>query len=431
MINAEKSTPELLTELQRLRQQVSILLAERQTMEDELRAARDSFQLQMKECVAELERTNHALRESEAHYRTLVENANDIIATISADGVITGVNRSAEFILGWPKDEVIGRDYREFVTPESSALIEERIRHFFLGTKFHTNIEIEVLRKEGGTTLFECRTRPTKDPDGRPTGFQIVYRDITTRKQREEELWQAKQAAEAANREKSEFLSTMSHELRTPLQVMLGYADLLLSAAYGALDEQQQEVIRKINRSALSLLDLITGVLDFNRLEAGRMSVELNEIDMAELIRIVEEETQGLREFSEVKFRVAMEDSLPRITTDGQKLKVVIKNLLGNAFKFTEHGSVTLTARRCPDGVMMSVADTGIGIPAERQALIFEAFRKGEGARVGRSDGVGLGLHIATQFLSLLGGTIAVESEVGKGSTFRIWLPLEKSTANA
>ncbi len=317
------------------------------------------------------------------------------------------------------------------MTQESVVLIEERIQQFFLGVKFHSNIEIEVLRKAGGSILFECRTRPIRNREGLPIGFQIVYRDITTRKQQEEKLWQAKEAAEAENEEKSEFLSTMSHELRTPLQVLLGYADLLLNGAYGALSEQQMQVIRKIDRNAHSLLDLITKVLDFNRLEAGRMPVQMTGVDVAELIKSVEEETQGWREFSEVEFLLNVEKGLPRITTDGQKLKVVIKNLLGNALKFTTRGSITVAAFLHHDSVMISVSDTGIGIPVERQALIFEAFQKGGGEKVERSDGFGLGLHIASRFLNLLGGTITVESQVGKGSTFRILMPPEKPTAAA
>jgi two-component system sensor histidine kinase/response regulator len=413
MSDAKKTNQQLLAEL------------------DSLRTAHHELELRMQERTAELERANAALQASEERYRGIVENANDIMATITQDGVITGVNRAAEIMLGWSKDEVIGRNYRHFVTPASTAFIEDRIRQFFLGTKFHTNIEIEIFRKDGGTVLFECRTRPICAQDGRQIGFQIVYRDITTRKQEEEKLWQAKEAAEAANKEKSEFLSTMSHELRTPLQVVLGYADLLLSGAYGVLEEQQRAIIRKVDKNAHSLLDLITGVLDFNRLEAGRMPIELTEVNVAELVRSVNEETQGLREFSELEFALHVEDGLPHLNTDGEKLKVVIKNLLSNAIKFTVKGKVTITAYRQQNNVIISVADTGIGIPEERQTLIFEAFRKGEGEKVERYDGVGLGLHIAKRLLNLLGGTIVVESEVGRGSTFHIWMPLGESAEKA
>src|SRR5215510_3010153 len=223
MDDTRKTKQQLLIELGVLRAQVEQLQAwkveheSQQALEEALRKAH-----------AELERSNEALRESEERYRGIVENANDIIATFTPDGVITSINRVAEILLGWSKDELIGQDYRRFVTPASRAVAEERTRQFFLGAKHHTNMEIEVYRKHGGTVLFECRARPIRDRQGRPIGFQIVYRDITARKQLEESLRHAKEAAEAANQAKTEFLSTMSHELRSPLQVMLDYADLLL-----------------------------------------------------------------------------------------------------------------------------------------------------------------------------------------------------------
>ena len=276
MNDTRKTKQQLLVELGALRAQVGQLQAwkaeheSQQVLEEALRKAH-----------AELEHTNEALRESEERYRGIFENANDIIATFTPDGVITSINRAAEIILGWSKDELIGQDYRRFVTPASVAIADERTRQFFLGIKSQSNMELEVYRKDGGIVLFECRTRPIRDQNGGPVGFQIVYRDITARKQAEEKLRQAKEAAESANQEKSEFLSTMSHELRTPLHVMLGYADLLLTEAYGALEEQQSKVLRKIDKNARDLLELINGVLDFNRLEAGRMPVELTEVNVA------------------------------------------------------------------------------------------------------------------------------------------------------
>ncbi|MBI3756997.1 MAG: PAS domain S-box protein [Deltaproteobacteria bacterium] len=401
-------------------------ITERKAIEEALRKAHAELERRVQERTIELERANEALRESEERYRGIFENANDIIATFTLDGVITSINRAAEITLGWSKNELIGQNYRRFVTPVSVAIAEERTRQFFLGIKPQSNMEIEVYRKDGGIVLFECRTRPIRDQNGVPVGFQIVYRDITARKQEEEELRQAKEAAEAANQEKSEFLSIMSHELRTPLHVMLGYADLLLTEAYGALEEQQSKVLRKIDKSARDLLDLINGVLDFNRLEAGRMPVELIEVNVVRLLREVEEETQGLREFSGLDFSWQMENNLPALKTDADKLKVVVKNLLQNAIKFTKTGGVTITASPRENGVMISIADTGIGIPLQWQGLIFEAFQKAEKESSEYYDGFGLGLHIVKRLLTLLGGTITVESEVGRGSTFRVWLPVEK-----
>ncbi len=426
MDDTRKTKQQLLLELGALRTQVEQLQAwkaeheSQQALEEALRKAH-----------AELERSNEALRESEEQYRGIFENANDIIATFSPDGVITSVNRAAEITLGWTKDESIGQDYRRFVTPASVAIVEERTRQFFLGAKLQSNMEVEVYRKDGGTVLFECRARPIRDQSGNAVGFQIVYRDITARKQAEEKLRQAKEAAEAANQEKSEFLSTMSHELRTPLHVMLGYADLLLTEEYGPLEEQQNTVLRKIDKSAHDLLELISGVLDFNRLEAGRMPVELTAVNVEELLREIEEETQGLQEFSGLEFLWRIEHNLPALETDADKLKIVVKNLVQNAIKFTQTGSVTISAAPWENGVTISVADTGIGIPSQWQELIFEAFQKAEKEKSECYEGFGLGLHIVKRLLNLLGGTITVASEVGQGSTFRVWLPLRSYSERA
>ncbi len=396
-----------------------------------LQKAHDELERRVQERTAELARANEALRDSEERYRGIFENANDIIATFSTDGVITRINRAAEITLGWSKEELIGQNYRRFVTPASTVVVEERKRQFFLGAKLYSNMEIEAYRKGGGTVFFECRVRPIRDQKGSPVGFQIVYRDITARKQAEENLRRAKEAAEAANQEKSEFLSTMSHELRTPLQVVLGYADLLLNEDYGVLEERQSEILRRIDKNARDLFNLINGVLDFNRLEAGRMPMELAEVNVANMLREVEGETQGVREFSGLHFLWHVEEDLPRVKTDAGKLKVVVKNLLDNAIKFTKKGSVRITALRQDDGVIISVADTGIGIPPERQALIFEAFQKAEKETGERYDGFGLGLHIVKRLVHLLGGIITVESEVGQGSTFRVWVPVEQRTEMA
>jgi len=161
------------------------------------------------------------------------------------------------------------------------------------------------------------------------------------------------------------------------------------------------------------------------------MPVELTPVNVAELLREVEEETQGLREFSGLTFSWQIEDSLPALKTDVNKLKVVVKNLLQNAIKFTQTGSVTITAAPWENGVTISVADTGIGIPSQWRELIFEAFQKAEKEQSECHDGFGLGLHIVKRLLNLLGGTITVASEVGKGSTFRVWLPLRSCSERA
>ena len=238
-----------------------------------------------------------------------------------------------------------------------------------------------------------------------------------------EELFRAKEEAEAADRAKTEFLATMSHELRTPLNAIWGYIQLFLNDTFGVLTSDQTYALRRVDKNAQELLDLISAVLDVSRLEAGRLPVEIREVRVAELLKEVEAETQEVREQTSVVFRWKMAAGLLPLYTDPGKLKVVIKNLIGNATKFTEKGSITVNAYGCGSGIEIDVIDTGVGIPADELPIIFEPFRQLESAKTRRFGGTGLGLHIVKRLLELLGGRITVESEVGHGSTFRVWMP--------
>ncbi|MBI3799243.1 MAG: MASE1 domain-containing protein [Deltaproteobacteria bacterium] len=255
----------------------------------------------------------------------------------------------------------------------------------------------------------------------------VVAAIVTARKRMEEELQQAKETAEVANHAKSEFLATMSHELRTPLSVVLGYTELLLEDTFGPLVKKQADALGRIDRSARELLDLVTAVLDLSRLEAGRLPLTRQETQVEDLLQEVQAETRRLQEHARLTFVWEIETGLPRLDTDSGKLKVVLRNLLGNAVKFTQEGCITVAARSHDGGVELSVTDTGIGIPREALGVIFEPFRQIEHSATRQYGGTGLGLHIVKRLLEMLGGVITVESEVGRGSTFRVWMPKSQS----
>ena len=243
-----------------------------------------------------------------------------------------------------------------------------------------------------------------------------------------EELLKAKEEAEAADRAKTEFLATMSHELRTPLNAILGYTQLFLTETLGTLTVDQGYALQRVDKNGRELLDLISAVLDVSRMKAGRLPVEIKEVQVAELLKEIETETQELREQTNVVSVWKVERGLPLLYTDPGKLKVVIKNLIGNAVKFTEKGSITVDAHGYESGIGIDVIDTGVGIPTDELPSIFEPFRQLEGTRARQFGGTGLGLHIVKRLLELLGGKIAVESEVGRGSIFHVWVPMGKST---
>ncbi len=236
---------------------------------------------------------------------------------------------------------------------------------------------------------------------------------------------------ERANRLKSDFVATMSHELRTPLNIIIGYNDLLLDGEFGVLSATQSATIRRTQANALELLDLISATLDLSRLEAGRLPLDLSEIAIADLVAQVDAETREIQRKPGLQFEWDLETPLPRLRTDPGKLKVVLKNLIGNAVKFTDQGSVRVSVRGYDSGVEFEVADTGIGIPVNVMPVIFGLFQQGTPPAARHYPGVGLGLYIARRLLELVGGKISVDSTVGTGSVFRVWVPERPRTVGS
>lgn len=230
---------------------------------------------------------------------------------------------------------------------------------------------------------------------------------------------------------KTDFVATMSHELRTPLNVIVGYNELLLDGVFGDINHEQADTLRRMDKSAHQLLELINATLDVSRLEAGRVELNLREVHLPDLTAEIDTELRDQHLKPGVDFVWQIAPTLPDLRTDPVKLKVVLKNLINNALKFTDEGSVTVSVERRDGLIEFAVADTGIGIPLEAQTVIFEPFRQADGSMTRRHGGVGLGLYIVRRLLEMLGGDITIDSAVGHGSTFRVSLPTGTGRSNS
>jgi signal transduction histidine kinase len=226
-----------------------------------------------------------------------------------------------------------------------------------------------------------------------------------------------------ADRLKSEFVATMSHELRTPMNVILGYSDLFLDGAFGDLNHGQRQTMGRLRESASSLLELITATLEVNRLEAGGSLVELTDVELDEVLATVRRDCEDLPRSEPVELQWDFAGDAVTVHTDPRKLKIVMKNLIGNALKFTTDGYVGVRCRyhREAEAIELRVADTGTGISEAELPQIFDMFRQAEGGQL--RGGVGLGLYIVKRFVDQLGGTIDVVSEPGRGSVFSVTVP--------
>ena len=238
---------------------------------------------------------------------------------------------------------------------------------------------------------------------------------------------------EVASRHKSQFLANMSHELRTPLNAILGYTELLIDGIYGELSPKAGDVMTRIDRSGKHLLGLINDVLDLSKIEAGQLELALADYSLAEVVHAVVTQVESLAAEKGLILQAAVAPDLPAGRGDERRLAQVLLNLVGNAIKFTEVGSVRIVAYRDGDAFVVSVADTGPGIAEADRQRIFEEFQQADSSSTRKKGGTGLGLSIARRIVELHGGRIWVESTVGRGSTFSFRVPVrvERQAARA
>ncbi len=404
--------------LEQVQAELTTALEEAQVAGEELREQNE-----------ELMSTRQAVEVERQRYQDLFEFAPDGYVVTDAHGRIQEANRATAALLGITQESLIGKPLSNLIVPQDRRALRQYMIQLCRHAPPQPEWEVRLQPRSVVPVLVALTVAIVHDTQGHVVTLRWQLRDSTARKRAEEELRRAKDAAEMADRTKSEFLATMSHELRTPLGVIIGYDDLLLDEAFGPLTPEQTASLRRMGSNARELLDLIGALLDLSRLEAGRLPIDLRTVHMEEVLGEVKLETQEVQEHSGLTFAWSVAEGLPPITTDPQKLKVVLKNLIGNAVKFTEQGNITVAVHGWEEGVEVRVTDTGIGIPPEALAVIFEPFRQVESALLHRHQGTGLGLHIVKRLLELLSGTVTVDSVVGHGSRFRVRLPFHPLTS--
>ncbi|HSH45716.1 MAG TPA: ATP-binding protein, partial [Longimicrobiales bacterium] len=370
-----------------------------------------------------------ARRESEERYRFVAESASDGIITIDEDRTILFANRAAEKIFGMTIGEMVGRSF--------STLIPERVRedhdtalreHLEAVVTSNPDYALQIAGLARGRQEIALEISFGEYVKNDQHIFTGVVRDVTERKQLEHVLKRAKEDAERANRAKSEFLSRMSHELRTPLNAILGFAQLL---EMDELDPDQKESVEQILKAGRHLLSLVDEVLDIARIEAGRMSLSLEPVDVSE---VVDEAWELVRHGAE-RAGITLVNALDTeygslIRADRQRLKQVLLNLLSNAVKYNRNGgTITLATSRGTTGpgrLRISVRDTGNGIAEDQMQLLFRPFER-LGAEHTGIEGTGIGLAVSRGLIHAMEGEIGADSREGEGSTFWFELPVEVS----
>jgi PAS domain S-box-containing protein len=366
---------------------------------------------------------------SDERFRVLFERSSDAHLLFDEKGVIDCNDATLRMLRYSSKEAIIGRtptDLSPRRQPDGrlSIVVGEQMRRRARVQGFH-RFEWEHQRADGTGFPVEITLTPLR-LHGREV-ILAVWHDIAERKAVEDALRSAKDAAESANRTKSEFMTRMNHELRTPLTAIIGFSRVLLQGKEGPLSAGAQQYAERIRANGMHLLSLINQILDVAKVEAGRMELELETVPLDALVKETLAMLEGTAEAKGIALRRELPPELRPLVTDAGKLRQILINLVGNAIKFTSKGEVCVRVTADPVSgrpLSIAVSDTGIGIAPERQRKVFEPFEQGDSSTRREFGGTGLGLSIVRTFSGLIGARIALESEVGQGTTVTLWLPI-------
>jgi PAS domain S-box-containing protein len=373
---------------------------------------------------------------SDERFRILFERSSDAHLLLDDTGVIDCNDATLRMLRYVRKQEVVGRgsaelsptrqpDGRLSVVVAAQMLQRARDHGFY-------RFEWTYQRVDGSTFPVESTLTPVR-LNGREV-ILAVWHDIAEQKKVEHALRAAKDAAESANRMKSEFMTRMNHELRTPLTAIIGFSRVLLAGKEGPLTPNAQLYAERIRANGMHLLSLINQILDVAKVEAGRMELETETVAVDTLVRDTLAMLESTAHTKGIALHGRVPDTVAPIVTDAGKLRQILINLIGNAIKFTSVGEVNVVVETdavTSEPVSISVRDTGIGIPPDRQQKVFEPFEQGDSSTRREFGGTGLGLSIVKAFAELIGAAIEVESELGRGTTFTVWLPSSATPAQS
>lgn len=373
-----------------------------------------------------------ALTESEARYRLIADNARDIIATFDAGGRIRFVSPATRAVLGREPDELLGGRMLDITHPDDRAPMSAYYAKLIAAgpNAIVPTHEFRVQHRDGHWVWLEGQPKLFFDDEGRLVAIQDVGRDVTARKAMEAELVQARAEAEAAAAVKSEFLSNMSHELRTPLTAVLGFSKLI--ADQQDLSPLTRGFVERVVHAGEALLSTVNDILDFSKLEAGQVEIRPAPCDPCQLLEDALGMFSGLAGEKGLELRlVRAREAPPLVVLAHDRVRQILLNLIGNAVKFTEQGSVTVEMDwdAATEQLQVGVRDTGRGVPAERLSQLFKRFSQVDGSSTRQHGGTGLGLAICKGLAEAMGGEIGVESRLGEGSRFWFTLPAPAAEA--
>jgi PAS domain S-box-containing protein len=384
-----------------------------------------------KQVEAEQKQLDQRLRDQQFYTRSLIESNIDALMTTDPRGIITDVNKQMEALTGCTRDELIGAPFKDYFTdPERAEAAITRV----LSEKKVTDFELTARARDNKETVVSYNATTFYDRARTLQGVFAAARDVTERKQIEHvlkeknvELETAKSTAEKANLAKSDFLSSMSHELRSPLNAILGFAQLMESGST-PLTPSNKESIAQILQAGWHLLKLINEILDLAVIESGKVSLSTESVSLGEVLLECQAMVEPHAQQRDIHMTFPCFDSPQYVNADRTRLKQIFINLLSNAIKYNGSGGsvVVNSIPGCDGRIRISVQDAGKGLSAEKLAQLFQPFNR-LGQEAGGAEGTGIGLVVTKRLVELLGGSIGVDSTVGKGSTF--WVELIQTVA--